>query len=244
MSGDKLKGKTAIVTGATGGIGKSICTKLASRGLNVVIVGRNEVKLNEIATSVVEYGGKSLKVAGDITDTRFVDKLLRQAEGTFEKIDIIINCAGQAHHDDFEDVTEELYDRIMAVNVRAPYFLCQKALPYLRKSGFGTIINVASVVGHKGYPQQSVYTASKHALIGWSKSLANEVYEEDIRVHVVSPGGVYTDMIALTRPDLSEEGMPRPEDCADVIEFLLDMRKTNAVIDEIEFHRKNKAPFA
>jgi short-subunit dehydrogenase len=89
-----------------------------------------------------------------------------------------------------------------------------------------------------------VYAASKHALLGWSKSFANEYYKEDIRVHVISPGSVYTKMIAMVRPDLTPEGMMLPEDIADIIGVYLQFRKTNAVIDEIEAHRVTKEPFA
>ena len=107
-----------------------------------------------------------------------------------------------------------------------------------------SIINICSVVAHKGYPQQSVYAASKHALLGLSKSLANEVFRDDIRVHVISPGGVFTDMVALARPDLTPDGMTLPEDIADIVLFLLEHRAANAVIDEIQVHRTNKEPFA
>lgn len=244
MKKDYLKGKTAVITGATGGIGSCICRKLAEYGMNLVIVGRNEMKLKETSVAVETYGGCALEMSGDITDSAFLDNVLTEAKARFERIDVIVNCAGVAQRDRFEDVSEEKYDTIMDINVRAPYFLCQKSLPYLRESDCATIINIASVVAHKGYPLQSVYAASKHALLGWSKSLANEVFDEDIRVHVITPGGVYTDMVALSRPDLSSEGMPVPEDVADMVGFLLEMRKTNAVIDEMAFHRKNKEPFA
>ena len=141
-------------------------------------------------------------------------------------------------------MTPELFDSIMQVNVRAPYFLCQRALPELKASSCATIINICSVVAHKGYPRQSVYAASKHALLGWSKSFANEFYKDDIRVHVISPGSVYTKMIAMVRPDLSPEGMILPEDIADIVGVYLMLRKSNAVVDEIEVHRVTKEPFA
>ena len=89
---------------------------------------------------------------------------------------------------------------------------------------------------------QSVYTASKHALLGFTKSLAQEVFEDGIRVHAISPGGVYTDMIKISRPDLTGEGMIMPEDIAETVMFLIKNR-TNAVIDEILLHRVNKTPF-
>jgi len=99
------------------------------------------------------------------------------------------------------------------------------------------------VVAHKGYPLQSAYAASKHALAGFTKSLANEVWQEGIRVHLISPGAVFTDMVRISRPDLTGEGMILSEDIAEIAAFLV-AHRTNAVIDEIEVHRAGKAPFA
>ena len=164
-------------------------------------------------------------------------------EESFGGLDILVNNAGMALSCPLEQTSHAQFDQIMALNVRAPYFLCQAALPLLRQSGYATILNIASVVGHKGYPLQSAYAASKHALIGMSKSLANEVYEEGIRVHLIAPGAVFTDMVRISRPDLSDEGMILAEDIADAAEFLVTHR-TNAVIDEIQIHRAGKAPFA
>ena len=130
----------------------------------------------------------------------------------------------------------------MDLNVKAPYFLTQKFLPIIEKSDYPTVINVSSVVGHSGYPNQSIYSASKHALVGWTKALANEVYKKNIRVHLISPGGVYTEMVKITRPDLTSDGMIMPSDVANVVCFLLENR-TNAVIDEILLHRVGKEPF-
>ena len=132
----------------------------------------------------------------------------------------------------------------MDLNAKAPYFLCQAALPALRKSSLATIINITSVVAHKGYPFQSAYAASKHALAGFSKSLANEVYKDNIRVHLISPGGVYTPMVALARPDLTPDMISLPEDIAEIAAFYLKMRDANAIIDEIQVHRSGKEPFA
>ena len=239
-----MYGKTAIVTGAAGGIGAALCRKLASYGMNLVITGRREEALEKTAQMIRDLGAAVEICVGDICAEGVLDEILNTAQTRFGGVDILINNAGISHRCLMEEMTEEQFDDIMKVNVRAPYFLCQKALPYLRRSTCATIINICSVVAHKGYPMQSVYAASKHALLGLSKSLANEVYKDNIRVHVISPGSVYTDMIAMVRPDLSPEGMILPEDIADIMGFYLERRKSNAVIDEIEVHRVTKEPFA
>ena len=239
-----LRGKTAIVTGAAGGIGEALCRKLAGYGMNLVLVGRNPEKLHALAEELHENGAQVCECAGDLAKLDFVDDVLRDARAAFGGIDVVINNAGLSHNCPVEEMTPELFDSIMQVNVRAPYFMCQRAIADLKKSDCATIINICSVVAHKGYPRQSVYAASKHALLGLSKSLGNELYRDNIRVHVISPGSVYTPMIAMVRPDLSPEGMILPEDIAEIAGFYLEMRTSNAVIDEVEIHRVTKEPFA
>ena len=238
------KGKTAIVTGASGGIGNAVCKRLASMQINQVITGRKQDVLDKLSSELCEMGIEAAAFAGDITDSAFLKSLPQKAVERFQGLDVVINCAGIAQNQRFEEVTEEDFDRIMNLNAKAPYFLCQASLPELRKSSLATIINITSVVAHKGYPFQSAYAASKHALAGFSKSLANEVYKENIRVHLISPGGVYTPMVALARPDLTPDMVSLPEDIADIAAFYLKMRDANAIIDEIQVHRSGKEPFA
>ena len=241
---NRLQGKTVIITGAAGGIGEVLSEKLAECGMNIVLTGRRKEALEAVAEKVEQMGGRACVCAGELSDMNFLEELLERTQAAFGGVDVLINNAGLSHRCPVEEMTPELFESIMKVNVQAPYFLCQKAVPYLRKSNFATIINIGSVVSHKGYPLQSVYAASKHALLGFSKSLANEVFKENIRVHVISPGSVFTDMIASVRPDLSPEGMILPEDMAEIVIFYLEHRHTNAVIDEIEVHRVTKEPFA
>ena len=239
-----LVGKTAIVTGAAGGIGEALCHRLAGYRMNLVITGRKAETLQALADSLRKEGIAVCECVGDLSDIAFIDSVIAAAQQCFGSVDVVINNAGLVHNCTVEEMTPELFDSIMQVNVRAPYFMCQKALPELKKSDCATIINICFVVAHKGYPRQSVYAASKHALLGISKSLANEVYRDNIRVHVISPGGVFTPMIAKARPDLTPEGMMLPEDIASVVGFYLEMRLSNAVVDEIQLHRVNKEPFA
>lgn len=239
-----LIGKTAIVTGAAGGIGEALCHRLAGYKMNLVITGRRAETLHALADGLRAEGVRVCECVGDLSEISFMDAVIAAARECFGGVDVLINNAGMVHNCTVEEMSPELFDSIMRVNVRAPYFMCQKALADLKKSDCATIINICSVVAHKGYPRQSVYAASKHALLGFSKTLANEVYRDNIRVHVISPGSVFTPMIARVRPDLTSEGMMLPEDIASIVGFYLEMRKTNAVVDEIELHRINKEPFA
>lgn len=237
-----LKHKVLLLTGGGGGIGRAIARRCAGFGMKIILLGgNNEEKLNE-TKNIVEKYSSCVIFPGNLTDPAFLSCAASSAAEFWNGIDVLINNAGLAANTAYEEVTEEEFDRIMAVNTKVPFFLTQKMLPFLKKSEIPTIINIASVTGHSGYPMQSVYSASKHALLGMTKSLAAEYYKENIRVHAVSPGGVYTDMVKVTRPDLTPEGMIMPEDIADIVEFLL-LHRSNAVVDEILVHRAGKTPF-
>ena len=242
MNEIKNKKLTAVITGAGGGIGRATALRLAEEGIKVILLGGNRVrKLSETASLIENAGGECEIYPGNLTDFNFLfgaaEKIARE-----NRVDILINNAGAAMNASFNEVTEKQFDDIMNINVRVPYFLTQKLLPFIKKSTHAAIINIASVVSHAGYPMQSAYVASKHALLGFTKSLAAEVYKDGVRVHAVSPGGVFTDMVKISRPDLSGEGMILPEDIADIVWFLISHRG-NAVIDEILVHRVGKEPF-
>ena len=244
MSTDKyLSGLTAYLTGAGGGIGRVIAVDLAKAGAKVVIFGgNNEANANATVKSISEVGGEYEIVLGNLTDDNSLNSMFGTAIAKTGGIDILINNAGIAYSEPMETTPIEVYDKIMNINARVPYILTQMCLPYLKKSKRASIINISSVVAHAGYPLQSAYVASKHALLGFTKSLASEVYRDGIRVHAISPGGVFTDMIKVSRPDLTGEGMIMPEEISDIVTFLLKNRG-NAVIDEIIVHRLGKEPF-
>ena len=215
---------------------------LAENKVKIVLLGGNNIQnLSETERIVSQYTD-CLTLKGDLTDMKFIESSINIIAEKFSKIDILINNAGMALSCPFEDVSEQEFDKILQINTKVPFFLTQKSIPYLKKSDAATIINISSVVGHLGYPLQSAYAASKHALIGFTKSLANEYFKDKIRVHAISPGGVYTDMVKIARPDLSDEGMIKPEEIADIVYFFLSNRG-NAIVDEIIVHRVNKEPF-
>lgn len=238
-----LKDKVVVITGAGGGIGQATVKALAKEGVRIALCGgTNMEKLETTAEIAREIGTEVFTIPGDLADLNFLDHCITKIADHFGQIDIMINNAGLALNKPFEETTPYDLDKIFNINVKAPFILCQKVLPYLRKSDHAEIINIASVVGHKGYVDQAAYAASKHAVLGFSKSLANEVYKQNIRVHTICPGGVYTDMVKIARPDLAGEDMITADEIAEIILFLLQYRG-NAVIDEICVHRMGKQPF-
>lgn len=234
--------RVILITGAGGGIGSCLAARLANENVKLALLGRSREKLAAAAAAAEAKGAQTLILPGDLTDDGYAAACVAETTEHFGGLDVLINNAGMTLSCPLDRTPIEQYDRIMAINARAPYLMCQLALPHLRKSGCAAILNIASVVAHKGYPLQSAYAASKHALAGFTKSLASEVYREGIRVHMISPGGVFTDMVRISRPDLTGEDMILPEDIAEIAAFLLEHR-TNAVIDEISVHRAGKEPF-
>ena len=130
----------------------------------------------------------------------------------------------------------------MTVNVRGPFLLCRQLLGLLKQSKAGRIVNISSVVGIKGYALQCAYTASKHALRGLSIALAEELKETHVRVHVLCPGGVDTDMVSRVRPDIPKEDLIDPEEIAELVLYLC-THQGNAVVDELRIRRRTSGPW-
>lgn len=243
-----IAGEVALVTGAGTGIGQAMAVRLASLGCDVVLVGRTAARLEDTAGRIAGLDGEAPApgrahvMTCDLTSAEAICGLAREVGERFGRLDILVNNAGVLVSKRLEDTATEELDAILATNVRAPYLMCREFLPLLRRSDAAEIVNICSVVAHTGYPLQSAYAASKHALLGMSESLSREVYEEGIRVHVISPGGVLTDMVGVARPDLVGTPMIVPDDVADALEYFVTHR-TDGVVDEIRLHRSTKEPF-
>ena len=194
--------RVALVTGATRGIGKAIALKLAENGINLVLTGRSQDNLEDVASQAEEKGVNTYTYKADLEDDLMPQRLIKETLFEYKRLDYLINNAGFALQATIEETTNEQWDKIMNINAKAPFLLCKEAIPQLKMSKHGTIINISSVVGHKGYINQAAYTASKHALTGFTKVLAKELQPYGIRVHLISPGGVYTDMVKEMRPEL------------------------------------------
>lgn len=242
MNTGGLLGKVALVTGAGRGIGRAAAIALAANGVRVALAARSEAELEKVRREIYAGGGEAIVFPADLAKVETPRSLVSAVVNAFGGLDILINNAGFAKSLPISATTAEEWDRLMAVNARAPFLLCREALPHLKKSGRGRIVNISSVVGYKGYVNQGAYTASKHALAGFTKVLAQEVMADGIRVHLISPGGVDTGLAASMRPDLDRSGLTAPEDIAQTILFLL-CQEGNAVIDEVNIRRPGKSPW-
>ena len=225
---------TALVTGASRGIGESIALELAALGFDMALVGRNAAALEKVKSKMQEV--KVCCIEADLSQVESIPGIVEEAVSAFGGLDVLVNCAGLPQQGPFTEVTPEEWDRVFSVNARAPFFLCQAALPYLKRSSRPTVINISSVVGFKGYANQSVYSSSKHALAGFTQVFAKEVQPFGIRVHLISPGGVATEMVKKMRPDLSAAELIQPEEIAEIVRFLV-TRKGTGTIDEFYIRR-------
>lgn len=228
---------TALVTGASKGIGRIIAEQLAADGYDLALVGRDTESLDEVRARVTaEWGVRAICIEADLSDIRSCGRIVEETANAFGGMDLLVNCAGLSHKGGFTTVTPEEWDRIFAVNARAPFFICQAALPHLKRSEKPIVINIASVVGFKGYVDQSVYASSKHALTGFTKVFAKEVQPFGIRVHLISPGGVATEMVKKMRPDINADELIQPEEIAEIVHFLV-TRKGKGTIDQFYIRR-------
>lgn len=243
MNDQKLEGKVAIVTGAGRGIGRSIANMLAQHGVNVALAARSADELERVRQEIEQSGRKAVCFPADLGEERDAVALVKNTMEHFGRLDILINNAGMGIFKPLAETATEEWDTIMRVNARGPFILCREAIPYLKQQKRSYIVNISSVVGVKGYENQSAYTASKHALMGMTKSLAREVRNLGIRVHAVCPGGVDTQLVASARPDLDASVLMQPGEIADAVLFLV-TREGNAVIDEIYLHRESSPPWA
>lgn len=224
----------ALLTGASRGIGRAIALELADLGFDLALVGRDQVSLEETASLIP--GTRVSLITADLSDPGSSKYIVERTVSAFGGLDLLVNCAGVPQKGPFTEVTPEEWDKVFAVNARAPFFICQAALEPLKKSSKPMVINIASVVGFKGYINQSVYSSSKHALTGFTKVFAKEVQPFGIRVHLISPGGVATEMVKKMRPDIDPSELIQPEEIAEIVRFLV-TRKGSGTIDQFYIRR-------
>ncbi|MCC6313281.1 MAG: SDR family oxidoreductase [Thermomicrobiales bacterium] len=187
-----LGGKVAIVTGASSGIGRAVAEAMAEAGASLVLVGRDERRLQDGLDAVRARGVDAEPVAVELTADDAPATIVDAAIARFGRLDVLVNCAGIFEPQPFETQPLASFDRQMAINVRAPFALAQAALPHLRPGG--AIVNMSSIAGYSGFPLSAAYCASKGAVELMTKALAAELGPMGVRVNCVAPGNIRTPM--------------------------------------------------
>jgi 3-oxoacyl-[acyl-carrier protein] reductase len=230
---------TALVTGATQGIGRATALALGRAGYRIGICARTPQAVEDM---VAELRGAGIEAAGgaaDVSDPNQVEHLVRHVTGELGELGILVNNAGVLIARPIAELTLDDWDTTMAVNLRGLFLMTRAVLPAMRASGRGDIVNVASLSGKNGFAGGSAYAASKHAVVGFGRSLMLELRKEGIRVITVCPGSVDTGMLRdqpMLRPDSAR--ILRPEDVAETILQALRL-PVRATVSELDIRPSN-----
>jgi NADP-dependent 3-hydroxy acid dehydrogenase YdfG len=217
---NKLKGKTAIITGASAGIGRACARALAGEGAQLVLTARRGERLAQLKTEIEQSGGEAVTVIGDARKEETALKTVAAAVTAFGRIDILINNTGIGNYKKLVDTSVADYEEMMDTNVRSTFLFTRHAVPVMQKQKSGTILMISSMAGRYGFGGQAVYCMTKFAQIGFAQSLDRELRESGIKVGVICPGGVKTEFAigkGRTEESVAESNMLDPEDVAGVV---------------------------
>ena len=191
-----LKGKTAVVTGGTRGIGFAIAKKFLDNGANVAICGSRQDSVDKALAKLTEYEGRVMGIWPNLCDPQEVAEAFASVKARFGSLDILANNAGVSSRTSLYEYTVEEFSKIMDINVKAVFVCTQAAARIMKEQGGGAIISTSSMVGEYGQPSGCGYPASKFAVNGLTRSLARELAKDQIRVNAVAPGVTRTDMLS------------------------------------------------
>lgn len=191
----KIRGTTAVITGATSGIGRETALEFARAEANVVAAGRRHQRLCDLVDQIEAAGGKAIAIQADVSDQKQVAGLIQSAIEQFGAVDTLINNAGVGLAARFEDQSIEDFKRVMDVNFWGAVYACKAVIPQMRRQpAGGVIINVSSIMGKRGVPYETAYCASKFALAGFAEALRTELMSDKIDVSTIFPGAVQTEI--------------------------------------------------
>lgn len=224
-----LNGKVAIVTGASRGIGRQMAIQLARSGAKVAVnYASSRGKADEVVMTIEQFGGQAAAIQADVSKVSEVEALFSETLERFGRVDILVNNAGILENNAITDVTEEIFDRHFAINVKGTYFACQQAMKHMAKGG--TIVNFSTSVSGAMLPTYSVYAATKGAVEQLTRQLAKEFGPKDIVINCIAPGQVSTDLFLNGKsPELVDSfrrmnafgRLGEPEDIANALELLV-----------------------
>lgn len=236
-----LEGQVAVVTGAGRGIGRATALALARAGADLVLAARTLRELEETAAAVHDLRQRALIVPTDVANEAACERLIQRTVTELKRLDILINNAGAARFAHFWELTTEDFDFNLNVNLRGTFFCARAAARVMIPRRSGTIINISSSSGKKPYLTQGAYCAAKAGIIALSKVMAMELRPHNIRVHVICPGGVDTQLAAEIHPTRDKTGWIQPEDIAQAILYLLST-PSNITVDEMVIRRFEAEP--
>ena len=234
----KLRGKTALVTGASKGIGRAIAEAFAGEGARLLLNARGEEALRATAGELRGKGAEVETLAGDVGEEEVAGRLVKAAVDRWGRLDVLVNNAGVGHRGPFDEMDVATFDELYRTNVRGPFLLMRAAAAQMKRQGGGSIVNVASLAGVNPVPGQAVYASTKWALIGLSRSVFGELRKHNVRMLIVEPGSTLTDFAGGEEKRKHADKIPHPEDVAQVVVAALALPE-RACISEIEIRPTN-----
>lgn len=235
-----LNNKNCLITGATGGLGQEIAKRLIHDNCNLFLTGQSRTKLQKLKNDLDVIKTSDSKVSyceGDLRKQNHVKKIITKVRRDFNHIDVLINCAGIFHSKPISQSTIQDFDNILGVNIRAPFLLCKEFSKDMISKKWGRIVNIGSSSSYSGFKNGSIYCSSKHALLGLSRSMFNELKEHGVRTYVISPGSIKTKMGKLSK-DQDYETFLDPSEVAKYVEFVI-LFDDDLVSEEIRLNRIN-----
>jgi 3-oxoacyl-[acyl-carrier protein] reductase len=229
---NSLAGKTALITGASAGIGWATALAFAEKGVHVVVTARREQRLRELCDLIGAHDGKAVYLAGDATEETTAQSCVALAIKQFGRLDILVNNAGVGNYKNLVDTSAEEYDALMDSNMKSSFLFARHAAPVMIEQKRGEILFISSVAGLQGYAGEAVYCASKFAQIGFAQALDGELRKYGIKVGTICPGGVKTEFAVgkgRTEEGVKNSYMMEPHEVADTIVFAC-MQPRNARI--------------
>lgn len=238
-----FNGEVAIITGAAQGIGRAITEEFCREGAKAVIFDINDDKGKALESLINQSSGEAKYIRCDVSSVKDIERAVGEAANKFGTINILVNNAGILHSTPVEEITEEEWDRMMAINLKGVFFMSQKVLPYFKKNRGGKIVNISSLAGRMGGFANGVgYSASKAGIIGLTYGLARRLAGFNINVNAIAPGTTETDILKAITPEKIQQlreliplkRLGRPEDIANIAVFLASSKAsfiTGAVLD-------------
>lgn len=234
MNVKKIKNKNCLITGATGGIGSKLVKMLADEECNLFLTGRDEKKLRKIAKNCKKE--INLKYfATDLSKENNIKKLIKKVREEFSHIDILINCAGIFLIKTLEKSTIEDFTNLLQINMNVPFILTKEFAKDMEKRKWGRIVNIGSSSSYEGFPKGSVYCLTKHAILGFSRSMHEELKKKGIRTFCISPASTKTEMAKLSSDQDSSTFLDPKEVAKFIIQTII--FDNNLVANEIRLNR-------
>ena len=223
----KLDGKAVVITGASSGIGEATAEALAAEGASVVVAARREDRLEDLVGRIEDNGGRVLSVAADVTEEQQAHDLIKQAQDELGRVDILVNNAGVMQLSKIEKGLSDEWRRMFDVNVMGLLYVTDAAIEVMKEQGSGHIVNISSVAGRKSGPLRGAYSGTKFAVNAISEALRVELIEDNIRVTIIEPGAVETELTDHITDEEAQEGVSglynleilQPEDIANAIAY-------------------------